>query len=268
MLALLDEAGHAGLDLLRSYNVVLVGGAAIDRTFADRMGSAGVRLRRSYGMTETCGGAVFDGRALPGVTVRADAAGHLVICGAQVAAGYRDGRDAGRWTTGARHSCFQTSDRGRIDADGVVTVTGRADDVVQVGGASVSLAAVRAALLTEDAVADAEVVAVRDQRFGATIAAFVVPARHPRVGDAADALSTGTGTVEVDAWAEGLADGVARVLGHAARPRLVQATDEIPMLAAGKPDRAALVERATRALAGPRRAGRRDVPVSRDRIQQ
>ncbi len=233
MLALLDSAGSAGWDLLRAYDVVLVGGAAADPLLVERLRGAGVRVATSYGMTETAGGAVFDGRALPGTTVRTEPSGQLRICGAQVAAGYRDSRDAWRWQPAAEGTrCFRTADLGQVDADGLVTVTGRADDLVQVGGASVSLAAVRTALLADPRVVDAEVVALADRRFGVTLVALVVPT-EPRTSGPPLA---------------GLAEVVAARLGRAARPRLVQPLATLPMLPAGKPDRRALADLARRAL--------------------
>ena len=114
----------------------------------DRLSSAGVRVITSYGMTETCGGAVFDGRPLPGVQVDAEPDGRLAITGEQVALGYRDGRDPDRWSSSKRMvgaASAPTTSVGSV-ADGTVVVEGRADDVVQVAGASVSLGAIRAVL--------------------------------------------------------------------------------------------------------------------------
>ncbi|MGB7982930.1 MAG: AMP-binding protein [Candidatus Nanopelagicales bacterium] len=271
MLALLDDAGPIGRDLLAHYDAVLVGGAATPGPLVHRLRVAGVSVLRSYGMTETCGGVAFDGRPLPGISVRADQADRLLICGPQVAAGYRDGRDPDRWQAtadGAR--CFRTSDLGQVGPDGLVSITGRVDDVVQVGGASVSLAAVREALLEDPRLSDAEVVAVAHRRFGVTIAAFAVPAGgpgsvgfatsepapgHPAAEHLADAVS------RVALSPDGLADFVALRLGPAARPRLVRFVDGLPMLAAGKPDSRALRQLASDAL----EAG--SGPTAHDRIR-
>ena len=129
------------------YDAVLVGGASTPRTLVDRLLFAGVHVFTSYGMTETCGGAVFDRRPLDGVRVDVEPDGRLAISGEQVALGYRDGRDPHRWSTdqhGQRR--FLTDDLGQVGADGLVSVEGRADDVVQVAGASVSVCAVRSVL--------------------------------------------------------------------------------------------------------------------------
>jgi O-succinylbenzoic acid--CoA ligase len=227
MLALVDAAGAAGWDLLAEYDAVLVGGAAAPRALVDRLLFAGVHVFTSYGMTETSGGAVFDGQPLPGVSVDTDAQGRLRIAGAQVALGYRDGRQAQRWGVGPDgRRRFRTDDLGSVSPDGTVSVAGRVDDVVQVGGASVSLEAVARVLRGHPEVGAAEVVALPDARFGSRLVAVVVPRT--------DLGSKPTSTA--------LADTVEGELGRAARPRIVRLVTRIPMLASGKPDRLALAE--------------------------
>jgi O-succinylbenzoic acid--CoA ligase len=227
MLAVLDAAGATGWGLLAEYDVVLVGGAATPKSLVDRLLSAGVHLHTSYGMTETCGGVVVDGHPLPGTSVSAQPDGRLRICGPQVALGYRDGRSPERWGSAAGSACFDTQDLGAVGPDGVVTVLGRVDDVVQVGGASVALTAVADVLRADPRVAAAEVVALPDERFGATLVAVVV------AGGPGGAAGPGPG-------AEELAGLVEDQLGRAARPRVVRLVTGIPLLESGKPDRAAL----------------------------
>lgn len=232
MLAAVDAEGSRGWDLLCEFDLVLVGGAAAPRELVDRLLFAGVALSRSYGMTETCGGAVFDGRPLPGMSVRTDPAGRVVLTGDQVALGYRDGRHPDRWavTEDGRRS-FRTEDLGSVAADGRVEVHGRADDIVQVGGASVSLGAVRAALLADARVGDAEVVALPDERWGARLVALVVHAVEDGPDEPCGA--------ELGAM---LAEGVVSSLGPAARPRDVRFISRIPLMESGKPDRVAVAE--------------------------
>jgi hypothetical protein len=96
-------------------------------------------------MTETSGGLAYDGMPLPGAAFRIDE-GHRAHRG--------DGADARRGYLGddaatrerfvdGRHL---TGDLGRV-RDGVVEVVGRLDDVVQVGGVNVAVAAVEDVLL-------------------------------------------------------------------------------------------------------------------------
>ncbi len=60
------DDGAAGLDALRALDAVLLGGAATPPALLRRARSAGARVVTTYGMTETCGGCVYDGVALPG----------------------------------------------------------------------------------------------------------------------------------------------------------------------------------------------------------
>jgi O-succinylbenzoic acid--CoA ligase len=233
MLGLLDAAGARGWDLLAEYDAVLVGGAATPRALVDRLLFAGVHVFTSYGMTETCGGAVFDSRPLPGVTVTVEPDGRLALSGEQVALGYRDGRDGHRWSTGPDgHRRFLTDDLGRVGPDGLVIVDGRADDVVQVAGASVSLGAVRAVLEDDPRVLAAEVVALADPDWGSRLVAAVVPADPSmlRAGDDRTALT------------EALGGRVEQSLGRAGRPRAVHLVDSLPLLESGKVDRRAALE--------------------------
>jgi O-succinylbenzoic acid--CoA ligase len=66
---LVGQAG-AGLDALREFDGVLLGGAATPPALLERAITAGVRIVTTYGMSETAGGCVYDGLALDGVTVR------------------------------------------------------------------------------------------------------------------------------------------------------------------------------------------------------
>jgi O-succinylbenzoic acid--CoA ligase len=228
MLATLDEAGPTGWELLAHYDTVLVGGSAVPPALVGRLLRSGVRIATSYGMTETCGGAVFDGRPLSGVEVEADASGRLTISGTQVALGYRDGREQDRWSIGRDgRRRFRTDDIGYVDPDGSVRVLGRVDDVVQVAGTSVSLSAVRAHLAGDHRVTQAEVVALDDPARGSQLVAAVVPARAAHSGPD-------------EALAEDLATAVEAALGRAARPRAVHVVPSLPTMESGKVDRQAV----------------------------
>ena len=228
MLAALDEAGSTGWDLLAQYDTVLVGGSAVPPALVNRLLRSGVPVATSYGMTETCGGVVFDGRPLSGVEVEADSDGRLTISGAQVALGYRDGREQDRWSIGRDgRRRFRTDDVGHVDPDGSVRVQGRVDDVVQVAGTSVSLSAVRAHLTDDHRVTQAEVVALDDPAWGSHLVAAVVPADAERSGPD-------------EALAEELAIAVEAALGRAARPREVHMVSGLPTMESGKVDRRAV----------------------------
>ena len=68
LLRLLDDP--VGLDALRTFDAVLLGGAAAPAPLLARARAAGVRIHTTYGMSETAGGCVYDGVPLDGVRVR------------------------------------------------------------------------------------------------------------------------------------------------------------------------------------------------------
>jgi O-succinylbenzoic acid--CoA ligase len=167
---------------LTGFRTVLVGGGPLDPDRAAQARSAGVRLVQSYGMTETCGGCVYDGRPLSGVEVAVDAlpgqAGRIRLRGPMLATGYLDPSptDAARFTP---DGWFVTDDLGWLstDADGatLLEVIGRGDDVINTGGVKVAPAAVEAALRTLASVRDVAVLATPDPEWGERIRAVVVP---------------------------------------------------------------------------------------------
>ena len=74
---------------LARFDGVLVGGAALDAAVLDRARNRGIAVVITYGMSETCGGCVYDGRPLAGVDVQVAPAGGLSIGGAPLFSGYR-----------------------------------------------------------------------------------------------------------------------------------------------------------------------------------
>ena len=176
-LARIVELGPAAADALGAYDTILIGGAAAAYGLVARATSLGARIVTTYGMTETSGGCVYDGTPLAGVAVRiVDAddsgVGRIELAGPTVARGYRLRPEL---TEAAFASgMHRTSDRGRIDQHNRLVVVGRVDDVVQVGGINVSVAAVEGAVQEHPMVAEAAVVAVADDQWGSKITAFVV----------------------------------------------------------------------------------------------
>ncbi|SCQ72624.1 AMP-binding protein [Propionibacterium freudenreichii] len=221
----------AGRDALRSLSAVLVGGAATDRQLVDAALAAGIALHLSYGMSETCGGCVYDGRPLRGVELslgeRPDAAsdrGRIWIAGPMVMSGYLDGDPGVTQLNGTRW--LATSDLGHLH-HGRLEVSGRVDDVIITGGLKVAADQVRAAVLSAPMVAQAAVVALPHPRWGQVVSAVVVP---------------------TDAWTQdspaALRDLVGELLGRQLAPRVVVVTDHLPTLASGKLDRLAVRNRA------------------------
>jgi O-succinylbenzoic acid--CoA ligase len=202
---------------LASYAAILLGGAAAPPALLADARARGVNVITTYGMSETSGGCVYDGVPLDGVTV--EAGERIVLSGAVVARGYRLRPDlTAAAFDGDR---FLTSDVGTRQ-DGVLTVLGRADDLIVTGGEKVAPAAVEAALSEHPAVADVAVVGVADPEWGAVVSAFVVlrPAS----------------TLPLDQARSWVAERVSRV----AAPRTLTVLDALPLLPGGKVDRAAL----------------------------
>jgi O-succinylbenzoic acid--CoA ligase len=224
---ILDTGPGDARDALASFDAVLVGGAALDPGLRRRAEEAGVRVVTTYGMSETCGGCVYDGVALDGVSVDIEApdatgAGRIVLGGAVVAAGYLDPAD----DDGAfDHGRFRTGDLGRV-GNGTLTVLGRADDVINTGGEKVAPAAVERALLGVPGVRAACVTGLADAEWGQIVAALVV----------ADSGSDD----------EMLRSAVRAESGRAAVPRVLRRVERIPERGIGKPDRAAVARLLTR----------------------
>ena len=214
LLRILDD-GAAGLEALRGFDAVLIGGAALDEGLRARALGAGVRIVTTYGMSETAGGCVYDGIPLDGVRVRVDD-GRVLLGGPTLAAGYLGAPDdtAEVFTDG----WYRTGDLGRLDGDRL-TVLGRADDVIVTGGEKVAPAAVERVLTARPGVVDACVVGVPDPEWGAVVGAVVVLA----------------GPAGLDE----LAAAVRAELGRAAVPRRWRVVSAVPLRGIGKPDRTA-----------------------------
>jgi o-succinylbenzoate---CoA ligase len=162
------EAGVA-LSRLRT---VLVGGAAMPPALLARARAADVPLVTSYGMSETCGGCVYDGVPLDGVEVDVDGRRRVRLRGAVTFARYRLDPGATAETLGD-DGWLTTGDVGRV-VDGRLVVEGRADDVAVSGGENVPLAAVASVLAEHPAVLDVAVTARPDEQWGQRVVAVVV----------------------------------------------------------------------------------------------
>lgn len=236
---LLECAGDAPAPA--SLRRVLVGGAALPSALARRARAAGWPVCASYGMSEAgsqvatlcplpadwSGGLV--GRPLAGIEVAIEAstaggAGRIRIRGDVVMAGYvNPERRAG---DGLKDGWFETSDLGRLDAEGNLIVLGRADDMLVSGGENVSPQLVEDLIAACPGVAEVGVTARPDEVWGDRIVAVFA------------------GTIDaaaLEAWCR------VRLAG-ALRPREFIRVAALPRNAAGKLDR-----RALRELLGPAR---------------
>jgi o-succinylbenzoate---CoA ligase len=204
---------------LRGFSTVLVGGAAVPPDLRADAARHGVPVVATYGMSETCGGCVYDGHPLDGVAVGVvGEEGRVRIGGPILFDGY-EGRPeltgellAGGW--------FLTQDLGRIDHDGRLEVLGRVDDVVLSGGVNVPAPAVAERLRAHPAVTAAEVMGAEDADWGQRVVAYVVG--DLTLGEARDWVAA----AHPRAWA----------------PRQLVRVEVMPLLDNGKLDRRRLAE--------------------------
>ncbi|WP_460701221.1 o-succinylbenzoate--CoA ligase [Nocardia thraciensis] len=213
----LDEP--AGAAALASLDAVLIGGAPTPKPVLDRARAAGITVVRTYGMSETCGGCVYEGVPLTGAQVRIED-GRVLLGGAMLAKGYRGLPDHPAF---AEPGWFRTEDAG-VYENGVLTIRGRLDEAIMTGGLLVIPQVVEAVLATHPAVAEVVVLGLPDERLGQRVAVAVVPT---------------AGSVPT---LDELREHVAGELDAIAAPRELAVLDELPMRGPGKPDRAKLRE--------------------------
>jgi O-succinylbenzoic acid--CoA ligase len=211
----------ADAEALRRYDAVLVGGAAAEPAVIDEARGRGVAVVTTYGMSETCGGCVYDGVALDGVDVAVDEDGRIRLAGPVLFDGYVGAPELSEQVV--RDGWLRTPDLGRIDGDGRLEVLGRADDVVVSGGVNVSLPTVERRVAAMAEVAQCAVVAEPDREWGHRLVAHVVPMH-----------ATGPPSL-----AE-VRDFVAAALPRSWAPRAVVIEDRLPILESGKIDRRSL----------------------------
>ena len=163
----------ARVDVAR-FRWILLGGGPVPAELVAAATAAGARVVATYGMTETCGGAVYDGVPLPGVRVATAEDGTIALAGPMLMRGYRLRPE--ETAAALRDGWFLTSDVGELDASGRLRVLGRRDDLIISGGQKVLPVEVANLLMEHPAVADAAVAGRPDDEWGQAVAAVVVPA--------------------------------------------------------------------------------------------
>ena len=265
-----------GLDVLDGFDAAAVAAAperfgstlvslvptALDRVAADRfrwvvLGGSGDRrdrpanVVRTYGLTETGGGVVYGDHLLPGVEVRVDEGGAILLRGPMLARGLRGPDGAVAPITGP-DGWLRTGDLGRLDpgdpgehdehgnpgghgASGNpggqgghgprLVVDGRADDLIVTGGQNVWPEPVEAAIATVAGVVEAAVFGRDDPEWGQrVVAAVVVDGDAPTLAE--------------------VRDRVREVLPAYAAPKELLVLDALPRTALGKVRRRHLAARA------------------------
>lgn len=177
----------------QSLRLAISGGEALPpNVFAGFRERFGVTICEGYGLTEASPivslnnpesnrpGSV--GRALPGIEVyaadvqgrplSAGETGELLIRGHCVMRGYHNQPDA--TAAAIRAGVLASGDVGHVDADGYIHITGRAKEMIIVGGENVYPREIENVMLQHPAVAEAAVIGVRDALRGEQPVAFVI----------------------------------------------------------------------------------------------
>lgn len=155
-----------GIEALRLFDAILVGGGPLlddDRRAARELG---IRVVTTYGSAETTGGCVYNGLPLPGVTIRLENE-RIMVGGPMVAQGYRNfpGHEVF-----SRPGFYRTSDTGLL-RNGVLRVTGRIDTIIDSGGLKIHPEVLEQVFINIAGVDDVCVVGIPDQRLGQAIVA-------------------------------------------------------------------------------------------------
>ena len=195
------------LSHLKSTKAVLVGGAALSQTLRNQAELAGIKVITTYGMTETCGGCVYDGVALEDIEIEIRN-GKICIKGPVLASSIPliDG-----W--------FETSDLGEFNNDQLVVI-GRSDDVIISGGENLSLNAVENSLSLAFPDTQFAAFAVEDFQWGQSLQVAVV------------------GTISDDQ----ITTHLEKDLGGFAKPKGIHRVTSLPLLGIGKIDRKSLAK--------------------------
>ena len=127
------------LEHLTAAEAVLVGGGPISEKIKKDAASKHIKVVTTYGMTEMCGGCIYNQKPLDGVEVRISASGLIQLSGAMMASGYLSA--SGQISQIDKSSWFESNDLGEV-SNGLLKVLGRADDVIISGGEKISLALV------------------------------------------------------------------------------------------------------------------------------
>ena len=150
---ILLEVQHTFLDILVFRKIrarfggrvrfFISGSAALNADIAAWFDAAGIQILEGYGMTENSAGATVNrpdlnkigtvGPALPGSEVKIGENDEVLLRGPHIMAGYHNNPDATAEALDA-DGWLHTGDKGSLDADGYLTITGRIKDLFKTSG--------------------------------------------------------------------------------------------------------------------------------------
>jgi O-succinylbenzoic acid--CoA ligase len=197
------------LSHLKNAQAVIVGGASLSEELRNQALAFGINIVTTYGMTETCGGCVYNGEALAGVKFELNNDQRIKISGPVLA----DVENENGW--------YLTQDLGKI-IDGKLKVIGRADDVIISGGENISLSAIESELNKKFPQLLVAAFATSDNKWGQAL--------HV-------AVQTQDSNVK-----QQITDVLVTTLGNHAKPKSVILLDKLPEIGVGKVDRISLAK--------------------------
>ena len=197
------------LQHLQGAKAVLVGGASLSNELREQGVAAGINIVTTYGMSETCGGCIYDGVALDGVAYEITEDGRIKISGPVLA----DVKKENGW--------FITQDLGKV-VGGKLQVIGRSDDVIISGGENISLSAIEAELNKNFPDLQVAAFATTDSKWGHALHIAVESRDESIKSDLSDLLS--------------------KTIGSHAKPKSVILLDKLPQIGVGKVDRISLAK--------------------------
>ena len=201
------------LNHLREAKKVLVGGALLSKGLRNQAQDLGINVVATYGMTETCGGCIYDGIALDGVEVKV-VDKRIYLRGPILALTYLNSP----WVL--QDGWFATNDLGEI-VDGQLFPLGRLDDVIITGGENLSLNAVESSLSLAFPKLQIAAFAIEDLQWGQTLQLAIV-------GDFTESQ---------------ISSHLENEFGLFAKPKRLYKLDSLPLLGIGKVDRLTLVKK-------------------------
>jgi O-succinylbenzoic acid--CoA ligase len=222
--AMVRRLVRARSDLAR-FGPLLVGGGGLEP--ADRAGAEalGASLVETYGLTESCGGVVYDGVAFEGTHVRLGEEQGIELRGPTLMQGYRhDGAATG--SAFDVHGWLRTGDAGTIDDQGRLHVTGRLDEAIRTGAETVWPAEVERAIASHPKVFEVAVAGRPHPEWGEHVVAYVVPR-----------------TIDDPPSLEDLRDHASETIARHKAPRDLVLLTELPRTPGGKVRRRALPDR-------------------------
>jgi O-succinylbenzoic acid--CoA ligase len=194
---------------LQSAKAVLVGGASLSSVLRAQAIAARINIITTYGMSETCGGCIYDGEPLDGVTFAIRDDGRIKIAGPVLAEVEKE------------NGWFVTQDLGSV-VDGKLKVIGRSDDVIISGGENISLSTIEAKI--NEMFPDLLVAAfsTTDDKWGQALH-VALQSRNENI-------------------AKQISDVLISAIGNHAKPKSVILLDKLPLIGVGKVDRISLAK--------------------------